>query len=78
MTNQELLAILESAHAVVASAIISLRETTQNDEAYTDAAKAVKQEKIKQQIGTGQVLTDELPDYRAFAPEDIIEDEAEE
>ena len=78
MTNQELLQTLQRIHAVTASGIISLRDTIQNDEAYTDAAKAVKQEKIKQQIGTGQVLADHLPDYREFAPEDIKEDEAEE
>lgn len=68
MTNQELLQTLESIHAVTASGIISLRDTIQNDLAYTDAAKAAAEETIKRNIGHGQVMADALPDYRAFAP----------
>ena len=76
MTNQELLNTLESTHAVVAKGIIALREIIQNDAAFTEQAKAAAQEQIKQQIGTGQVLADALPDYREFAPVSEPEDVA--
>lgn len=67
--QQELLAHLQGIRAVIAEGIQALEQRVNNEGKYTAAALAEMDARLAQRIGQAQVMTDALPDYRAYAPQ---------
>lgn len=68
MTPQELLAQLETIHALTAQGILALRERIGNEGKYTAEALAELDKRLAARVGAAQKLADMLQDYRVFVP----------
>jgi hypothetical protein len=69
MDKKALLSTLEDIHALTSQGILALRERIENEGRYTSAALAELDARLASRIGEAQVLADQVPDYRAFAPQ---------
>lgn len=66
MTVQENLAILESLHQDVSSAIVAMRDMVRFADGFTEPVKAARYAEIMRMVGDAQLKSDTLEDFREF------------